>query len=177
MVLHLAPEQRERLPRLSFLGTPLHPVLTDVPSSLLPLVSLFDAASRTTGSEDLAIVAYWNNVVAVAAAVPTATTGMLDYLRVDEHAPGKRTGAIHGALNGMAMATSIGSLLLRRRDPRRPSGAAQLLSAVTAGLVSVSAHLGGELTYEHGYRVDAPRTIPQLGESHAAEATRRAAAD
>ena len=177
MALHLAPEQRERLPRLSFLGTPLHPVLTDVPSSLLPLVSLFDAASRTTGSEDLAIVAYWNNVVAVAAAVPTATTGMLDYLRVDEHAPGKRTGAIHGALNGMAMATSIGSLLLRRRDPRRPSGAAQLLSAVTAGLVSVSAHLGGELTYEHGYRVDAPRTIPQLGESHAAEATRRAAAD
>jgi uncharacterized membrane protein len=167
MVSHLSPEQRERLPRLSFLGTPVHPVLTDVPSSMFSLVPLFDAGARASGTDDLSVVAYWNTVVGVAAAVPTAATGVLDYLRVDQHAPGKRTGAIHGTLNGLAMATSVASLLLRRRDPRRPSAAAQLLSLATAGLVGVSAHLGGELVYEHGYRVDAPQTIPQLGESHA----------
>ncbi len=174
MVPHLTAERRERLPRLSFLGTPVHPILTDVPSSLLALVPLFDAAARVSDSDDLAVVAYWNTVVGVAAAVPTAATGILDYLRVDEHGPGKRTGAIHGALNGVAMATSIGSLWLRRRNPRQPSTSAQLLSAATAGLVSVSAHLGGELVYEHGYRVDAPQTIPQLGETQTGNGTGRA---
>jgi uncharacterized membrane protein len=167
MAPHLPSERREQIPRLSFLGTPVHPVMTDVPVATLSLVPLFDVASRATGSADLAVAAYWNSVVGVLAALPTAATGALDYLRVDERAPGKRTGAVHGALNGAALVTSAASLLLRHKDPRNPPAAAQLLSAATAGLVAVSAHLGGELVYEHGYRVDAPATVPQLGETSA----------
>ncbi len=169
MTASLSPATREKVPRLSFLGTPIHPVLTDAPSALLTLVPLFDVAARTTRSGDLAATAYWNQLVGVVAAVPTAATGALDYLRVAEGAPGKGKGAVHGALNGAAMALSVASLVARRRAPRNPSGRAQLLAAAAGVLVTVSAHLGGELVYEYGYRVDASATVPQRGETVAGQ--------
>jgi len=165
----LSDSTRRKVPRLSFLGTPVHPPLTYVPATFLMTGPAFDAAGRVSGDERLGLAGFWQGVVAVAAAGPTAVTGLLDWLRLPAGADGKTLGLIHAGLNTAALGAAVAGLLRRLDKPSDPDAAALGLGALAAGIVGVSAHLGGELAYKHGIRAERSQPLrdPAEGDSSA----------
>lgn len=124
-----------------WLGNPLHPALTDVPLGSWTAAAALDALGSPAADAALA--------VGVLAAVPTAVTGANDaaYLRGEQ----RRLALVHGLLNSVGLALNVGSLVLRRRGER---GAARALSGTAYAAALFTAHLGGELSYGLGVRVN-----------------------
>ena len=130
-----------------WLGAPLHPVLTDVPVGAWSAAALLDAVEDgTDGGPSLGDGAL---AIGVLAALPTAVTGVSDWahLRGEQ----RRIGSLHAVLNSGALVLNVLSLALRAGG-RRSTGRA--LSFLAYGLVVTSAHLGGELVYGYGVRVN-----------------------
>jgi uncharacterized membrane protein len=154
---------RDGSPRLGIAGTPLHPILSDYPATFMTSAPLFDLAAKATRAPGLEGTGFWLGLAGVASAVPAAAAGILDYRRVGSHHPGKSTARTHGMLNTGALVAQSASLWMRRRDPRHPPVASIALGLAAAGLTALAAHLGGELVYEHGFRVDAPEDERRTG--------------
>jgi uncharacterized membrane protein len=126
----------------TWLGHPLHSVLTDVTigawmfGSLMDLVSLSGRANGARSAADRLIT------IGTVSALPTALAGLTDYTTIPRGA--LTTGATHGLLNTVALA--LYALSMRSRRTGRRSGA-MVLSGMGLGLILVSGWLGGELTY------------------------------
>jgi nitrite reductase/ring-hydroxylating ferredoxin subunit len=124
-----------------WLGTPLHPALTDVPLGAWTAAAALDLVGHEAADEALA--------VGVLAALPAALTGLNDW----SHLKGEpeRLGVRHALLNSAALVLNVGSLALRRGGHRR---IARVLSG--AGFLGTlySAHLGGRLSFGLGVRVN-----------------------
>lgn len=127
----------------SWLGHPLHPVLTDIPigawTTALTL-DVLDAASPRSiykSSADAAIA------LGLGGALGAATTGLTDW----QHLTGRsrRIGFTHASLNVLATLLYAGSLVLRGNKNRRT---ARGLSLLGYGTILLSAYLGGELVYQ-----------------------------
>ncbi|MDI3340566.1 MAG: Rieske 2Fe-2S domain-containing protein [Sphaerobacter sp.] len=125
-----------------WLGHPLHPALSDVPLGAWTAAAVMDVLAASSGREELGAGADAAIGIGLAAAVPTAVTGLADwqYLVGRPH----RTGLVHGLLNVGAVALYGASLALRRAGAR---GAGQLLASLGYGTVLFSAYLGGDLVY------------------------------
>lgn len=85
----------------------------------------------------------------VASAVPTAASGLSDYVDLYDH--GRRLAFAHAVGTNVATALQVTSLLARRRG-RRGLGVALSLGAL--GAVSAASWLGGHLSYVLGVGVD-----------------------
>jgi uncharacterized membrane protein len=81
----------------TYLGHPLHPVLTDLPIGAWVMSALLDAAGgpAAEGAADLLVAA------GVVAAVPTAAAGLNDWS--DTSGPETRVGLVHAAVNTTAL--------------------------------------------------------------------------
>jgi len=136
-----------------WIGTPLHPVLTDVPVGGLTAAVTLDVIGSATGSRTIDRQADGALAVAVAGSVAAAVTGLSDwrYLRGEN----RRLAAGHGLLNVLGLACNAISVGLRFSGRRRAGRVASGLGTTFAG---AAAHLGGELSYEKGVRVDAARS-------------------
>ncbi len=139
------PRPRKDLLSGTWLGHPLHPVLTDIPIGCWTsafLLDLFGGKSARKGS-DLLIA------VGVAAAVPTAAAGLSDWS--DTLGEERRIGVWHAAANVVALSCYTSSLVLRLRGKRLKGVAVSMLgmAAATAG-----GFLGGHLSYRNGVNVD-----------------------
>jgi nitrite reductase/ring-hydroxylating ferredoxin subunit/uncharacterized membrane protein len=125
----------------TWLGHPLHPVLTDVPLGAWTAALVLDAmdSGRGRGFSRAADAAVG---VGLAGAVGAAVTGLTDW----HHTAGgaRRTGLAHGLLNTTATLLYAGSLWLRRRGSRP---AAQGLSSAGFLVATAAAYLGGHLVY------------------------------
>jgi nitrite reductase/ring-hydroxylating ferredoxin subunit/uncharacterized membrane protein len=132
-----------------WLGAPLHPALTDVPLGSWTAATTFDALDVVRSDDALARPADAALAVGVLAALPAALTGLNDwsYLRGDS----KRIGTVHALLNATGLALNVTSLVLRRRGRRAP---ARVVSAAAYTGALVSAHLGGQLSFGLGVRVN-----------------------
>jgi nitrite reductase/ring-hydroxylating ferredoxin subunit/uncharacterized membrane protein len=132
-----------------WLGAPLHPALTDVPLGAWTAGTACDLVEAVTGDDTVAPAADAALTVGVLGALPAALTGLNDwsYLRGDS----RRIGTVHALLNTTGLALNVGSLALRRRGNR---AAARVLSAAAYGGALCSAHLGGELSFGLGVRVN-----------------------
>jgi len=124
-----------------WLGNPLHPALTDVPLGAWTTAAVLDAAGSDSADDALA--------VGILGAVPAALTGLNDWshLRGDS----RRVGVAHALLNTAGLALNIGSLVARRRGQRTLGKA---FSGLALGGALFSAHLGGELSFGFGVRVN-----------------------
>ncbi len=144
-----------RIPELSTGDqVPLHPALTDLPVATLSLAPVFDAIGLFTGSQSAGAAGLWTGTAAVLTSVPTAATGVLDYLRAPGDGPVKRIGIRHAALNTFALSMIIGSLV-SRRFRSEPTPLSLVFSAVAGATVIYSSHLGGVMVYREGMRVAA----------------------
>jgi nitrite reductase/ring-hydroxylating ferredoxin subunit/uncharacterized membrane protein len=139
----------------TWLGEPLHAVLTDLPVGAWSAAMVFDLVDLITDRGEFASAADASIGVGLAGAAGAAVTGITDWSDVDP--PARRLGLVHGLLNTGGTALFATSLVLRRKKCRR-SG--RIASALGYAVMSYAAHLGGKLVYEH--RVGVDRTDGQV---------------
>lgn len=137
----------------TWLGHPLHPVITDVPigawTTTLLLDALDDGGGEGGGRNGLRRAADASLALGLAGAVGSAVTGLTDWSETD--ATPRRVGVAHALLNSGATLLFAASLLSRRRG-RRSAGRRL---AVTGYLTAcAAAYLGGELVSHEQIGVD-----------------------
>jgi nitrite reductase/ring-hydroxylating ferredoxin subunit/uncharacterized membrane protein len=128
---------------------PLHPALTDVPVGSLTAALVFDGLDAVTGSRAMRNAADASLAVGTAGGFAAAVVGLSDwrYLRGGS----RRMGVAHGLLNAVGLVLNTVSLVLRVAG-RRNAGRLAFLAGYS--LNGVGAHLGGELSYGYGLRVN-----------------------
>jgi nitrite reductase/ring-hydroxylating ferredoxin subunit/uncharacterized membrane protein len=157
----------------TWLGEPLHVVLTDVPIGAWTVAIIFDALDLIRKRSEFSRAADTSLAVGLLGAAGAALTGITDWSDVDP--PARRLGLIHGLLNVGVTAFFATSFFLRKRNSR---AGGRLSAALGYGLMSFAAHLGGKMVYEHRVGVDrtAGQSFPDdfaaiLAESKLAEST------
>ena len=136
----------------TWLGHPLHPLLTDIPIGAWTVGAIADLLALG-GDERAQYTADVATTIGVAGAVAAAWAGWAEWSDTKDDA--RRLGIAHAALNGGALTLYTGSLMLRRAGKR---GSATLFSLLGYALVGAGGYLGGELAYGQ-----------QLGVRHTAE--------
>lgn len=133
----------------TWLGHPLHPVLTDLTIGSWVLGGVFDAVGALTGSRFARRAGDTLIGIGTASAVPTVLAGIADYSTIPQ--PAATAGTLHGLLNTVGL--SLYLLSLRdRRNGHRARGL--LFSSLALGVAGISAWLGGHLVYRHKVGVD-----------------------
>jgi nitrite reductase/ring-hydroxylating ferredoxin subunit/uncharacterized membrane protein len=135
----------------TWLGEPLHVILTDVPIGAWTVALVFDGLDLMSNKDEFALAADASIGIGLVGALGAAVTGLTDWQDTD--APARRVGLIHGVLNITATALYATSLVLRKKKSRT-SG--RIFAGLGYAIVSVAAHLGGKMVYE--YRVGVYRT-------------------
>jgi nitrite reductase/ring-hydroxylating ferredoxin subunit/uncharacterized membrane protein len=128
---------------------PLHPVLTDVPIGSWTAAVTFDALDLVTGARAMRNAADATLALGVAGGFAAAAVGLSDWRYTSGGA--RRTGMAHALFNSVGLSLSIASLVLRAMD-RRGAGRLALLAGFSC--TGIGAHIGGELSYKYGLRVN-----------------------
>jgi nitrite reductase/ring-hydroxylating ferredoxin subunit/uncharacterized membrane protein len=138
----------------TWLGEPLHVVLTDIPIGAWTAAMIFDALSLIRSDREFERAADASMAIGLAGAACSAAAGVTDWSDVDP--PARRTGLIHGLLNISATALFASSLILRKKESR---AGGRLTAALGYAVMTYAAHLGGKMVYEN--RVGVDRTAGQ----------------
>ena len=129
----------------TFLGHPLHPLLTDVPIGAFTSATVLDLMGGERGepAADLLVG------LGLLSALPTAAAGAADWS--DSYGPDQRLGAVHAVANVIGLAL-YGCSLGARRSGNRRSGTMLGLAGMTA--MAVGGYLGGHLSHSRGVGVN-----------------------
>lgn len=139
----------------TWLGEPLHVVLTDVPVGAWTVAMAFDVLDIVYDRREFRRGCEVSIGLGLLGAAGAAVTGMTDWSDVDP--PARRPGLVHGLLNLSGIALFATSLFLRRKKSRE---AGRIASVLGYAVMGYAAHLGGKLVYEH--RVGVDRTNGQV---------------
>lgn len=134
----------------TWLGHPLHPVLTDIPIGAWTVAALLDVIEAVSDRDDVGSAADACIAVGIAGALGAAVTGLTDWS--DTSDKGRKLGLAHGLLNIAATGLYVTSLVMRRRNSNR--GTAVGLSMLGYAISSSSAWLGGHLVFGEQIGVD-----------------------
>ena len=129
----------------TWLGHPLHPMLTDLPIGAWTSAMLLDLFGGEAGQEGADRLIG----LGLAFALPTAAAGVSDWS--DLLGADRRVGLVH-ALANVAAVGLYGLSLVNRRRGRRGAGLA--LSFAGAAVASAGGYLGGHLSYRRGVNVN-----------------------
>jgi len=132
-----------------WLEAPLHPVMTDVPIGAWTTALVFDGLDLATGKKPLQHAADASLVFGTLGALGAAVTGLSDWRYLGGGS--RRMGITHGLLNTVGLILSVVSLV-QRATGRRNAGRLVFLTGYS--ISGMAAHLGGELSYHYGLRVD-----------------------
>lgn len=138
------------------LEAPLHPMVTDVPMGAWTAAVVFDGLDLA-GGRGMRSAADASVAVGIVGAVAAAVTGLSDWRHLSGGS--RRMGLAHGLLNAAGLALCVLSFLLRATG-RRSAGRWTFLAGFS--LAGTAAHLGGELSYDYGLRVNR-NTFQQVG--------------
>jgi nitrite reductase/ring-hydroxylating ferredoxin subunit/uncharacterized membrane protein len=131
------------------IGTPLHPALTDVPVGSWTAAVVFDGLNLVSGSKAMRNAADASLALGTAGGFLAAAVGLSDWRYLSGGS--RRMGVAHGLLNAGGLAFSTASLAARAAGKRN---AGRLLLLAGYSLSGMGAHLGGELSYGYGLRVN-----------------------
>ncbi len=134
----------------TWLGHPLHVVLTDVPLGSWTAAAVLDVLEQKTGSRVVGRGADAAIAVGLVGAAGAAVTGLADWSKIGGGQP-RRIGLAHGLLNATATACYVTSLCLRQIHSRRAGRRFALLGLMVS---SVAAYLGGHLVFKEKIGVD-----------------------
>ncbi|MCW2132062.1 Rieske 2Fe-2S domain-containing protein [Arthrobacter sp. VKM Ac-2550] len=129
----------------TYVGHPLHPVLTDLPIGAWSMAALLDivGSEATEPAADLLVVA------GIVLAVPTAASGANDWS--DTQGKERRLGLVHALANSTAVSLYTASLIARKRGNR---GVGKALGLAGFGVLMAGGYLGGHLAYSKGVNVN-----------------------
>ncbi|MDI3387721.1 Rieske 2Fe-2S domain-containing protein [Streptomyces sp. B-S-A8] len=139
----------------TWLGHPLHPVLTDVPIGAYVMASVLDVTAGPAGAGAARRLVG----VGLLATVPTAASGASDWS--DTYGPERRVGVVHAVCNATASTLQAASLVARRKGRR---GVGAVLSGIGLGFTLSSAYLGGHLSLVRGVGVNHTAFQPTVGQ-------------
>jgi len=134
----------------TWLGHPLHPVITDIPlgawtlAVLFDIIYLFNRTTTWTTAADLSII------IGVVAALAAAVTGYTDWNETIDRE--RRVGMAHGLINTLVLIIYVASLIVRGAGGNRGLGI--VLALVGYALVISAAYLGGEMVFSIGTGVN-----------------------
>jgi nitrite reductase/ring-hydroxylating ferredoxin subunit/uncharacterized membrane protein len=155
----------------TWLGHPLHPLLTDLPIGFWTSAFVLDLVGGRRSRRAATQLVAWG----VLSALPTAASGAADW--GDTTGPARRIGLVHAAANTTALAFFAASWWSRVRG-RHVRGVALGLAGATAA--TVGGHLGGHLLQSLGVGPDRTTTArppsewtPVLPASELTESPRR----
>ena len=129
----------------TWLGHPLHPVITDVPVGALTAALFLDIIGESGGAK-------WATLVGLVAMGGAAITGIADYTGADGKA--RRYGTIHSLLMFFSAAFYLFSVLVRFELVPGAREHAIITAVIGYLFLSVGAYVGGEIVYALGYMVD-----------------------
>jgi uncharacterized membrane protein len=137
-------------------GHPIHPPLTDATIGAYTFATVAGLADVLSITDDAAAHAWWLALlVALAVTVPTALTGLVDWLTITRGTPLFRTATTH--LIAMVSATVFFLLAAVLGKDAYDSGALGtadvLLTLIGFGLLTLGGWLGGTIVFVHGMRV------------------------
>src|ERR671932_470836 len=109
-------------------------MITDLPAALVPSGFFLSLAGALSKERALEKAGYAATVTGIAAAVPTAVTGLADYTQMEVKDPAWKTGLVHGLLNALALGFGIASLA--GRSLKRPrSSRALWFGGISTGIL------------------------------------------
>jgi len=126
----------------TWLGHPLHPVLTDVTIGSWLFGTIFDVLSIFPFTGHIRRAADTLLTLGTISAVPTALAGLTDYSGIKRNAA--KYGALHGILNTLAFLCYFRSVRSRSSGHRF---AALLFSLFGLSIATLSAYIGGDMVY------------------------------
>ena len=149
-------------------GSPLHPALTDVPVGSWTATMALDAVDFLTGSKGARTAADGALAVGGVGGFAAAAVGLSDWRYLKGGS--RKMGVAHGLFNTAGLALNLASLGARAAGKRN---AGRLLFLAGYSLNGMGAHLGGELSYGYGLRVNRnvfekpgpDEFVPVMGES------------
>ena len=134
----------------TWLGHPLHPVITDIPLGAWTLAIVFDLIWLIRGTHGWVSAADVTIFIGLLGAVGAAVTGYTDWN--ETYARERRIGLAHGLLNTTALLLYLVSMIIRL------SGSGRVVAIVIALLgylfLTSAAFLGGELVFNIGTGVN-----------------------
>jgi len=147
VVYRAIPQESIRKDLLSgtWLGRPLHPLLTDVVIGAWLSSLLLDVLSDEQSEKAADQLLFVGNV----AAFPTVASGLSDWAEL--WGEQQRLGSIHALGNAAALALQIMSSMNRKNGKRKT---ATILSVSAFSIAAVSAYLGGHLSFVKGVGVN-----------------------
>ena len=143
----IVPQESARKDLLSgtWLGRPLHPMLTDVVIGVWKSASVLDIVGGKRAERAADQLVLTGNV----AALPTIAAGLSDWAEL--WGAQQRVGSIHALGNATALSVQTLSFMARRSGKRKK---ARLLSLTAMAIAGASAYLGGNLSFVKGVGVN-----------------------
>jgi nitrite reductase/ring-hydroxylating ferredoxin subunit/uncharacterized membrane protein len=133
----------------TWIGHPLHVILTDIPIGAWTVAIAFDALDAMGTRRQYRIAADTAVGFGLIGAVGAAASGLTDWQDIDP--PARRIGLVHGLLN-VASVVLCGSSLVARRRGARTTG--RSLAALGYAFSMAAGRLGGNLVYGQKIGVD-----------------------
>ncbi len=134
----------------TWLGHPLHPVITDIPIGAWTLALIFDIAWLFRHSPKVALAADVTVAIGILAALGAAVTGYTDWNETIDRE--RRVGLAHGLLNTLTIVVYLISYVIRGTGG--PRGLAFVIALVGYAVLVSAAFLGGELVFGIGTGVN-----------------------
>ncbi len=133
----------------TWLGHPLHPMLTDIPLGAYTTTAVMDVM-ELCGNENVKAGADTSLAIGLAGAAGAAVTGTADW--TGSTGQNRRVGLMHATLNIGATLLNTASLIMRRKKANRKLAIG--LSFAAYGVTTLAAYLGGHLVYGQQMGVD-----------------------
>lgn len=132
----------------AILHHPIHPMLIPIPATTLLGTLVTDLVYRSTANVFWAEASWWLLLVGVISGVVAAIPGLIDYLSIQElrRLPSAH---VHAAGNLIAIGLAAANLAFRAGGDADVTAGNLVLSFAVAGILVVTAWLGGELSYRH----------------------------
>lgn len=141
------------------LGHPSHAMFVHFPVAFYVAALVLDAVSRLREVPEAPLAATWLIAGAVAATVPAALTGLVDWWGMVPGSTKRRWATRHMVAQLAAFAVFLAVLLMRWPDRSADQASALWIALEVAGVVilAVGQWLGGVLVYDLGMRVSTAR--------------------
>lgn len=133
----------------SWLGHPLHPLLTDVVVGGFTMLVVFDLWSLIFGADfgDASLVILGVSILAGLGTIISGLTDFKDTATGDE----RNVTTLHGYTNVLAIVVYIVAFFIRLGDGQATG---QVLSVIGYLIISTGAFIGGHVVFKYGYMVN-----------------------
>jgi nitrite reductase/ring-hydroxylating ferredoxin subunit/uncharacterized membrane protein len=149
---HKPPRRLKSLLNGTWLGHPLHPVITDVPVTAWILTAVFDVIWLIAHPTWAAYGAFVSVIVGLFGALGAIVTGLTDWS--DTYGAERRVGLNHAFFNACATILYLVSFVLRLLAGPGDGIAAVILGFVGLASVIYAAYLGGDMVFTKGTGVN-----------------------